>query len=172
MNWRGLLTAASLLMLSACAFSTKGEAGLPLKALVVDAETGQPLEGVVVLAYWVRYTASLGGWAGGKLNDSEEAVTGADGRFKIRPRRSYTIPGVTKVTSEMLIFKPGYGRWRHRSAGEDPIVALPPLRTREERLKFYDEIIRPTGTVPPDRMKRLTDAWLEERRYLGLGGQR
>src|SRR3990170_3762971 len=53
-----------------------GEAAGPWKAQIVDAETGRPLEGVVVLAVWIRYTASVGGWAGAKYYASEEVVTG------------------------------------------------------------------------------------------------
>ena len=45
--------------------SASAEAAGPWNARVVDAETGQPLEGVVVLAYWIKYTSSWGGWAGG-----------------------------------------------------------------------------------------------------------
>jgi hypothetical protein len=36
----------------------------PLATQVVDAETGQPIEGAVVLAYWTKCYPSFGGWAG------------------------------------------------------------------------------------------------------------
>ncbi len=150
----------------------------PWRAQVVDAETGRPLEGVVVLAYWLRYQPSLGGWAGGAFHAGEEVVTGADGRFAIRSRWSYTIPLLVKVSGpEWVIFRPGHGRWRFRRSedwekfarGEEVVIEMPPLKTHEERLKFHDTVIRPVGVVPPERMPRLTDAWEQDRAFLGLG---
>ena len=168
MNWRWLLIWIVLLAVSSCALSSNGGTGPPLKGQVVDAETGKPLKGVVVLAYWTKYTASPGGWAGGGFSDSEEVVTGPDGRFVIRPRPTYTIPGVTKVSYDVVIFKPGYGEWRIRSdKGDEAVIALPPLKTREERLKFYDSL-RWSGLIPLERTKSLREAEDVERAYLGF----
>lgn len=130
----------------------------------------------MVLVYWIRYEPSFGGWAGGEYVDSEEAVTGPDGRFVVLLRGTYTIPLITKVSGpEIVILKPGYGQWRIEQAagtdgkdGED-LIELPPLKTREERVRFHTTIIRPTDLVPPERMKGLTKAWEEDRAYLGFG---
>lgn len=169
MHGRWLLSLVVLLAVTSCIVSSpRGETGPPLKAQVVDAATGQPLAGVVILAYWIKYSASPGGWAGGELSDAEEVVTGPDGRFAIRPRWSYTIPGVTKVAYEVVIFKPGYGHWRIRpDKGEETVIELPPLKTREERLRFYRSLSW-SGRVPPDRTRRLDEAVEMERAYLGL----
>lgn len=167
MNGVAILVSLTLLMLSSCALP-KGDADRLLRAQVVDAETGQPLQGVVVLAYWIKYGASFGGWAGGGFYDSEEVVTGPDGRYAIRPRFSYILPGVSKVSAEIVIFKPGYGRWEYRSAkGEEFVIELPPLKTRDKRLKFYDSL-RWSGRVPPERTQRLDEAVKMERAYLGF----
>ncbi len=161
---------------------TQSQGAGPWKAQIVDAKTGQPLEGVVVLAYWIRCQASLGGWAGCEYYASEEVVTGPDGRFIVQARRAYTIPLVMKVSGpEFVIFKPGYGQWRFRGAegrfeevkggfetGEEVVIEMPPLKIREERLKFHDTVIRPTHVVPFERMKRLTEAWEEDRAFLGF----
>ena len=168
MNGRTILVSLTLLTLGSCAPAPKGHAGLPWTAQVVDAATGQPVQGVVVLAYWIKYTASFGGWGGSEFYDSQEVVTGPDGRYAIQPRPSYTLPGVNKVSAEILIFKPGYGRWAYRSArGEEVVIELPPLKTREERLKFYGSL-RWSGRVPSERTQRLREAVQMERAYLGF----
>lgn len=173
MRWRRIvqqmvIAAAILSGLPACAQG-------PWKAQIVDAETGQPLQGVVVLAYWIKTKASPGGWAGGEFYDSEEVVTGPDGVFAVHSRRSYSIPGVTKVSGpEWVIFKPGYGQWRFRGSGknfyrgQEVVIELPRLETREERLKFLRSVTW-SGLVPSDRTQGLLRAKDTERAYLGLG---
>ena len=175
MKWRSITLSFVLTVTSACAVLSDGEAGGPWKAQIVDAEAGKPLEGVVVLAYWIKYEASVGGWAAGKYYDSEEVVTGPDGRFVIQSRWSYTIPGITKVSGpEWVIFKPGYGQWRLRPGtksfgeGEDAIIELLALKTREERLEFLRSVTW-SGVMPQESTRKLRDARDLERRYLGLG---
>lgn len=168
MKWQWLLSLIVLLVVSSCALSPNGGTGPPLKGQVIDAETGKPLQGVVVLAYWTKYSASPGGWAGGEFSDSEEVVTGPDGRFAIRPRPTYTIPAVTKVSYDVVIFKPGYGDWQIRSdKGDEAVIPLPSLRTREERLQFFYRL-RWSGLVPLERTKRLREAQDTEGAYLGF----
>lgn len=166
------------------------EAAGPWKGQIVDAETGQPLEGVVVLMYWTTYTASFGGWAGGEFYDAEEAVTGPDGRLVIQARSIFTLVPWKKISRDLVIFKPGYGQWRFQGSqnwpqdvyehmalakkaweqfsGEGVAIELPPLKTREERLKF-NGILRWSGLVPAERTKRLEEAMKMERAYLGFG---
>lgn len=164
----------------------------PWKGQILDAETGQPLEGVVVLAYWIKYTSSFGGWGGGEFYDSEEVVTGADGHFVIQARQTWTLFWWRKIEGEFVIFKPGYGRWQFkgyeaskklpiweqegwietqwkRFTGDGAVIELSPLKTREERLKFYQSPGRtPVGFVPPERMRRFTEAENAERAHLGF----
>jgi hypothetical protein len=150
----------------------------PWRGQVVDAETGQPVEGVVILAFWTRSEPSLGGWVATQYHASEEVVTGADGRFIISSRRSYTIPLVIKVQGpEWRIFKPGYGAWRYVNddaterfySGDETILRLEPLKTSEQRLRFIREIGVPVQ-VPADKRRRLLEALNAERSALGLGG--
>lgn len=171
MTWHEFALSFALTVATACAPLSSGEASGPWKAQIVNAENGQPLEGVVVLAYWIKYEASVGGWAAGKHYDSEEVVTGPDGRFVIGSRWAYTIPGIRKVSGpEWVIFKPGFGQWRIWNRlegfgqGEESTIELPLLRTREERLKFH--IVGPAPVVPPDRMRRLTEALKREDEFL------
>lgn len=168
--------ACLLAILWVLASPLSAEAAGPWRAKVVDAQTGQPLAGVVVLAYWLRLYPSLGGWAGAEFHASEEVVTGADGRFLIHSRWAYTIPLVIKVSGpELKIFKPGYGEWRLQRSeegekftkGEEVMIEMPPLRTREERLKLYGSIGW-APVVPPERTIRLREALDDERAHLGF----
>ncbi len=91
----------------------------PWRGQVLDAETKQPLEGVVVLAYWDRYRFSLAqlvvGHQPGEFFDAMEAVTDAQGRWEI-PKKSF--PFFTNIGGPFFrYFKPGYGRWHY--AGQD-----------------------------------------------------
>jgi len=165
-----------------------GAAG-PWKAQVVNAETGQPLEGVVVLMYWIKYTGGPAGWAGGDFYDAEEAVSGQDGRFVVPSRWVFTLNPFRKVFREMVIFKPGYGQWEFRDAkeweklldweskarreevweqfeGEGVVMELPRLKTREERLDFLTRVT--WSLVPSDRTRRIREAKDAERAFLGL----
>lgn len=182
---RHALTLAVILGLSVLDSPSTGEAAGPLKAQVLDAETGQPLEGVVVLAYWLKMTRGPGG-ASPSFYDAEEVVTGPDGRFTIPSRSTLTLNPFTYIDGpEFTIFKPGYGRWGIRGwKGERPkewqdltvgeiltregiVIELPPLKTREERLKFYHSLDW-SGLVPPERTQRLREAEDAERAYLGF----
>lgn len=167
----------------------------PWKAQVVDAETGQPLEGVVVLAYWIKYTSSFGGWGGGEFYDSEEVVTGPDGRFVFQARSIWMLLWWKKIQGYFVMFKPGYGQWRYKGyeewqklpiwereareeavrkweetgeiEGDRVVIELPPLKTRGERLRFLDSVSW-APVVPLDRTKQLQQVKDEERAYLGL----
>jgi hypothetical protein len=126
---------------------------------VVDADTGRPLEGAIVLM--VYYLWPRRGWGNFPVpkvyRDSVEAVTDRDGRFSIVGPFD---PG-SWWTDGVYIFKPGYGPWRFRGAAafssapteaywswlretwEDftttgVVIELRPLRNQEERLKYID----------------------------------
>ena len=180
-------------VLAACALlpaAARGDG--PWKGQIVDAETGQALEGVVVLFYWIKYTSTPAGWAGGDFRDAAEVVTGPDGRFVVPARRTFTLVPWKKVSREIVIFKPGYGHWRFRGSDqwerlptgtraeryeaartqlgqEGVVIELPPLKTREERRNSYSGGGRPPpGFVPANLMQRFIEADRAEREYLGL----
>lgn len=93
------------------------EAAGPWKAQIVDAETGKPLEGVVVLAYWIKYARTVAGKADAQFYDAEEVVTRPDGNFVIQERSIWTLnPFRTISSADFVMFKPGYGEWRFRNA--------------------------------------------------------
>jgi hypothetical protein len=130
-------------------------------AQVVDADTGRPIEGAMVLeVFYLSPKRGFGNFPVPKVfRDSAEALTDRDGRFSLTgpfDSRSWWIDG-------LYIFKPGYGPWRFqadsaltptatteaywawlqqtwdRFTTSGVVIELRPLRTREERLKYMDE---------------------------------
>ena len=158
-------------------------AGGPWKGQVVDAETKQPVDAVIVIAVWS--TLQAGGTVVLGYLDSEEVLTGDDGKFNI-PAKKFT------WEPRLYLFKPGHGNWRFQGedewskldpserrkrymeadtqlAGNGVTIELVPLKSRLERLQFYQTPRPgPFGHVPPDKMKRWQQADEAERAYLGL----
>src|SRR2546422_11208690 len=81
---------ALLSMVCLLASRSRAEAAGPWQAQVVSAETKQPLEGVVVLAWWTRHVRSFGG-PSEEYRDSHEALTDKDGRFRIPSRWVFSL---------------------------------------------------------------------------------
>src|SRR5262249_31569939 len=169
-----LFTVFVLLMAGAAdaAFEPPGEG--PWRGTIVDAETKQPLVGVVVLAVWNERYGGSGGHGGGGYFDSEEVVTGSDGTFTIRrPKRSFN-PFTIIHGPDFSIFKPGYGGWHFQgdeewlklrgderdqsvnatwqrfNSDEGVVIELPPLKTRDARLNFLRNLILPASDMPAD----------------------
>lgn len=104
---RYLFFAAMLLPLQSCAFYYKAE---PIEAWVVDAETKQPLEGVIVVAHWQLKGGLEGGNPVGQMMIME-TVTDAKGRFyfpgwgpKLRSLRG----DIKDQSPGILLFKSGH----------------------------------------------------------------
>ncbi len=78
--------------------------GPPIHSQVLDAQTGQPVAGAVVLAIWdgaPDYTYYFLG--------TQEAVTDAEGRFTLNPPREWAGPEHQRVT----VYKFGYLAWNN-----------------------------------------------------------
>lgn len=168
------------------------QANGPWKAQIVDAETGRPLEGVVVLAVWTARSAGQI-HPRDEFHDVDELVSDADGRIVI-PARGDTIPSKPRAVlmgPRVLMFKAGYGRWGFRDietrraelndayareeafdrewakfAGEGVVVQLPQLQTREHRRTFLYEL--GWGALPRERIPRFFETMNRERVWLGL----
>ena len=79
---------------------------------VVDAETKQPLEGVVVLGVWHKTQPNFAG-STFKIYDSIEMLTGKNGEFKIPGKGLMLLSNIDEI--DLVIFKAQYnkieGRW-------------------------------------------------------------
>lgn len=113
---------------------------------VVDAETGEPIEGTVVLGTWYSEFPGIAG-AGKKFYDARETVTDKNGEFSI-PGKGIRVMGNLKPM-RVMIFKAGYnyveGTWKSfkesfyykdkvKWEGSKAIIPLKKL-TMEERRK-------------------------------------
>ncbi len=169
------------------------EAAGPWQAQVVSADSKQPLEGVVVLAWWTRNVRSLGG-PGEEYRDSQEALTGKDGRFMIESRWFFSLNPLVFFRGPLVaMFKPGYGdyEWPGYKGSEtwpaekrkalqtdaqllqlDGIVLeMPLLANADQRREYLKHLEVHIVTVPLDRRPLLQNAIGEERRALGYGGR-
>ena len=166
----------------------------PWRGWVVNAETGDPLEGVVVLGVWWKYSATVAGWANRRFYDSEEAVIEPDGKFRFKSRWIINwLPLLSKIEGPVLyIFKPGYGRWqlegmdewrklglRERNTridkawesfaeGKGISIEIPPLKTREERIEYFNFRTSLSSKIPDSLKQGYLKAIEREGKFLGL----
>ena len=106
---QGLLFTA-LLPLSACG-GMPAYSAAPIEAWVVDADTNEPLEGVIVTANWQLVSGTL---AGGEIPKGQlmvmEAVTDKDGRFYFEgwTKVNLTTGELRDKDPQIVMFKSGY----------------------------------------------------------------
>ena len=117
----------------------------PYEGRVIDAETRQPIEGVVILGTWHTVTITPGGGTH-NFYDAQETVTDKNGDFRIKGLGLKVLSNVEPMGA--LIFKAGYeydsGSWRSFKEGSfaktykwEGARVIIPLRklTMEERKK-------------------------------------
>ena len=152
----------------------------PWRAQIVDAETGQPLEGVIVLALWDKRSF---GWPHPDRNyhDIDEVVSDKDGRVVIPARDTSSRHPFEKIIGPLVtVFKPGYGDWHFQStpggsikaswerfARDGVVIVVPRAKTRDERLHMLS-IVRPGMDVPLEKIPRSLAAYHQENINLGL----
>jgi hypothetical protein len=178
-NWvfQWMLALVTLIGASACG----GTAHFgPYQGKVIDAETGEPIEGAVVLIAFYTERHTLGGNVS-RFEDAVETLTDKNGEFRI-PVRTIS---VTRFMHEWrpfghaTIFKPGYAGYgcfpRHKDVqphivpsstiprNEYVTISLPMLKNVEERRR---QSCRPGG-VPDDKMKHLRRLLDIEREGIG-----
>ena len=175
--------ASLAVLLDGCA--ALGEAAGPWRGQVVDGQTGQPLEGVVVLAVWEKVSPGVVHMAR-DFHDVDEAVTDPEGRFDIPARNLSTAnPFVEIEGPKLTMFKGGYGQWRFHTTwliqqpvgsfeasmkrfGEvGAVFELPPLEARDVRRRFLSHASL-TGRIPFERVPRYVEAINRERSLFGL----
>ncbi len=155
----------------------------PYYGKVVDVQTGEPIEGaVVLLGFFTR-----GGSVGGTLTyliDAVEAVSDAGGDFRIPSKRitGFKLLQLWDSRCRATVFKPGFGSYPlHKGTYAEPVcnpfwtlyenthmtVYLPKLLTRNERMENLSKIRTPAG-ITNDLMPNLLRLKTEERVNVGL----
>ncbi len=125
-KWNYLLLLLAILFGSALQGCTTSYGAKPIEARVVDANTGRPLEGVIINAKWELNF----GWEYGSYYDMKvmEAVTDQNGRF------SFPAWGPEPIPSQLP--------WNARMQNGDPVMTFfkggyIPLRLRNEREEWH-----------------------------------
>ncbi|MGD0884583.1 MAG: hypothetical protein ABSA46_06870 [Thermodesulfovibrionales bacterium] len=99
-----MIVGLSLIFLfSCCACAVRVDG--PYKGKVIDADTREPIEGVVVLGEWYRETPTAAG-AVHRFYDAMETVTDKNGDFEIKGLGLLVLSNV--IPMDILIFKAGY----------------------------------------------------------------
>ena len=137
---------AVVMMLLTLAAPVSSMAAGPWQALVVEAGTLAPLEGVAVLARWHRRAKGHPAIGLGRtgFHSAAETTSGADGRFRIPARTLFNPPLFFPIEGpEIALFKAGYGGWKFRGpardlTGLDVVIEMRPLATDAERLSYLE----------------------------------
>lgn len=128
-----------LILLSSC-YAARIDG--PYRGRVIDADTREPIEGVVVLGTWDRETPTVAG-AVHKYYDATETVTDKNGEFEIKGLGVLVMSNI--IPMDVFIFKAGYeydsGSWiglksRGRKWHEDEESYDPVLKTKVTRHVF------------------------------------
>jgi len=168
-----------LIFTSGCGFIAWRDG--PYKGKVIDAETGKPLEGVVVLGVWYKELPSPGGTVGSYF-DAQETVTNKNGDFKVKGLGLQIFSTVSEM--HVLIFKAGYeyvgpGLWESLKLdgglmkkkvaweGEKAIIPLRKL-TMEERNKSETFPSSPPTEAPEEKIRLMMKEIHRERQERGL----
>lgn len=171
-----------IFLLSGCAIAKKFG---PYMGRVIDAETGEPIEGAIVFIKIMTVTPNVGGWQYHFAN-AKEVLTDSNGEFSIellggplKPLHSWW------PYPSFSIFKPGYGVFPNYPGTSVDIlvkntshifpentyvtIRLPRLHTQEERKKNLLRAHDYENTeIPYDKRRMYFRMTNEERLAIGL----
>ena len=103
------------------------------RARIIDEQTGQPVEGAVVVAQWIL----RGYWASEYTLHIAEAVTDQNGEFVIPawgPKPRWPDTALKHFSPQLLIFKHGYKPlWLHNEAIADVAKYVPNYKTMKTK---------------------------------------
>ena len=152
----------------------------PYEGRVIDIDTGEPIEGVVVLGEWSREHITPGG-AVSEYYDARETVTDKNGEFSIPGQGLLIASNITPM--DVLIFKAGYeyigfAPWasfkkglllskKIKWEGDKAIIPLKKL-TMEERRKAGTFPSTPPSEAPLDKVSLMLEEINKEAIERGL----
>ena len=144
----------------------------PYKGRVADSETGEPIEGAVVLAVWrTNYPTGAGGIS--KYNDAQETVTDKDGAFKLQGKGFMVLS--TVELSSISFFKAGYSfydtsNWKNikRYYWKDGRAFIPLKKWTMKERRRQDTPYLPTEAIKEGKVKLLINEIKKDRKERGL----
>jgi hypothetical protein len=151
-----------VLLLAPGVFATSETQASTFRGKVVDAETGEPLEGAVVIIVWYRpiFVPCMDSCS--KFHQATEAVSQSDGTFAIDSSRPWLAHQRT-----VQIYKPGYRvanvgalNMEEKSAPDDSLVRLMKLKSLRDYMEDHVQFsVCPSKSkdwsrwcVPPDKI--------------------
>jgi hypothetical protein len=147
-----------------------GEKWGPFRGRIVDAETGQPIIGAVVLVVWWEaiFTPIQ---TNRQFYDARETLSDAEGRFEV-PRLPPPFFTFRFFRPDVIYFAPGYAPHAEVVSPPDGEPFVDPTVIQVRRLKTRQERLRAQRSYPPSvparTMPRLLEALNKERTSLGL----
>jgi hypothetical protein len=156
------ITVIAIMISLGCASAIRYDG--PYEGRVIDAYTGEPIEGVVVLGVWNKEHITPGG-AVSEYYDARETVTDKKGEFSIPGQGLLIASNVTPMN--VLIFKAGYEylqttwlgltvdgilKQKIKWEGKKAIIPLRKL-TMEERKKAGTFPSTPPSKAPLDKVR-------------------
>jgi len=141
----------------------------PFRGKIVDAETGQPIPGAVVLMIWYKLVYAVV-QTNMEFYDAREAVSGPDGTFEI-PRLSPPFFSFRIYRPSWTLFASGYEVQRVVVTPPTGQALVDPTVIEMRRLKTREELVQKSrarpGEVPDDRIPEFIRAINIERKMLG-----
>lgn len=147
----------------------------PYEGRVIDADTGKPIEGVVILGVWYKEEPTVAG-AVSSYYDAKETVTDINGEFEISGLGLKIMSNVAPMY--VVIFKAGYEYlglmpWislqedmllskKIKWEGEKAIIPLRKLPMEERKKRLFGK-----ENIPDEKQKLLIREMNKEKRELG-----
>ena len=171
------VTSMAIWILLGCASAIRYDG--PYEGRVIDADTGEPIEGVIVLGVWSKEHITPGG-AVSEYYDARETVTDRNGEFSIPGKGLLLASNIAPM--DVLIFKAGYEclqttwlglkidgilRQRVKWEGDKAIIPLKKL-TMEERQRKGDSAYPPSKAIQEKKAKLMMNEIDKDRRERGL----
>lgn len=171
------VTSMAIWILLGCASAIRYDG--PYEGRVIDADTGEPIEGVIVLGVWSKEHITPGG-AVSEYYDAREMVTDRNGEFSIPGKGLLLASNITPM--DVLIFKAGYEylqatwlglkidgilRQRVKWEGDKAIIPLKKL-TMEERHRKGDSAYPPSKAIQEKKATLMMKEIDKDRRERGL----
>jgi hypothetical protein len=170
----GRIGVAVPLVLLALAVALATEAGArekwgPFQGQVVDVETEQPIAGAVILVTWWEVCGLFGQSC---FVEAREAVTGADGRFRIARLTGFGW-NLAIQPPQIDAFAPGYVPVAEIVTPVSGEIYVDPTVLQMRRLKTREEILKksrgPSRLIPEGKMPQFLRAVESGYEMLGLG---